>query len=55
MHYTARAAALRDIKESLKKEGKCFLAFRSDLNSIMEEIVDTYATLQDEETNSKNQ
>ena len=36
---TAKNLAIRDIKESLRKQGKCFLAFRKDLNPVMELLV----------------
>ena len=39
---TAKKQALRDIMEDLRKDGKCFLAFRSELNPIMDKLVEQY-------------
>ena len=36
---SAKQQAVQDIKESLKIQGKCFLAFRSELNPIMDTLV----------------
>ena len=36
---SAREVALQDIKESLREEGKCFIAFRKNLNPIMRKLV----------------
>ena len=36
---TAKKSAIRDIKESLRNQGKCFLAFRQELNPIMDRLV----------------
>lgn len=36
---TARQQALKDIKDDLKKSGKSFIAFRSELNPAMQELV----------------
>ena len=36
---SARQQAEQDIKESLKIQGKCFLAFRAELNPIMNNLV----------------
>lgn len=43
---TARQQAILDIKDELRKSGKCLLAFRSDLNPIMRNLVEEYITLQ---------
>jgi hypothetical protein len=37
---SAREVATKDIKESLSIEGKCFLAFRTDLNDVMDQLVE---------------
>lgn len=39
---TAKQQALKDIKESLKKEERTFIAFRSELNPTMRRIVSEY-------------
>lgn len=39
MSATVREAATQDIQEELTKQGKCFLAFRSELDPIMSSIV----------------
>lgn len=36
---SAKQQAVQDIKESLRIQGKCFLAFRSELNPIMDTLV----------------
>lgn len=36
---TARQQALRDIREDLREQGKCFIAFRKELNPIMKELI----------------
>lgn len=36
---TAKCLAIRDIKVSLKQQGKCFMAFHSELNPIMDKLV----------------
>jgi hypothetical protein len=36
---TAKQAAVRDIKKSLRSESKCFLNFIPELDSIMETLV----------------
>lgn len=36
---TARQQAILDIKEELKAQGKSFLAFRTNLNPVMKELV----------------
>ena len=36
---SAKEAAVLDIKEDLKKQGKCFIAFRKDLNPVMRKLV----------------
>ena len=36
---TAKQQAIQDIKDSLKKEGKAFIAFRSELNPVMRKLV----------------
>lgn len=36
---TAKQAAVRDIKKSLRSESKCFLNFIPELDSIMESLV----------------
>lgn len=36
---TARQQAIKDIKDDLKKEGKSFIAYRTELNPVMNELV----------------
>lgn len=36
---SAKEQAIIDIQEELQREGKCFLAFRSELDPIMSSIV----------------
>ena len=35
----AKSQAIKDIKQELSLHGKCFLAFRTELNPVMEELV----------------
>lgn len=35
----ARECAVQDIREELAKKGKCFIAFHSELNSVMSQLV----------------
>ena len=36
---TAKQQAILDIKEDLERQNKCFLAFRSELDSVMGKLV----------------
>lgn len=36
---SVKETAIQDIKESLRIQGKCFLAFRNELNPIMDTLV----------------
>ena len=36
---SAKESAIKDIKESLQLQGKCFLAFHKELNPIMQQLV----------------
>lgn len=36
---TAKQLAIQDIKDDLKAQGKCFLAFHSELTPIMNKLV----------------
>lgn len=42
----AKRQALEDIMNDLKKEGKCFIAFRKNLNPVMGSIVRKYINKQ---------
>ena len=42
MAEQAKQQAIEDIKNDLTVNGKCFIAFRSVLNPIMDEIVNEY-------------
>ena len=37
---TAKQKAILDIKQELRDQAKAFIAFRSELNPIMDELVD---------------
>lgn len=37
---SVREIATRDIQEELSRQGKCFLAFHSELDSVMDRIVE---------------
>lgn len=39
---TARQQAEKDIRKDLSRQGKCFLAFRSELNPVMRHLVRQY-------------
>lgn len=39
----AKEQAINDIQEELTRQGKCFLAFRSELDDIMDEIVHKFS------------
>lgn len=43
-----RQLAIEDIKVELTREGKCFIAFRTELNPIMKELIKEYIRLQKE-------
>ena len=45
---SAKEQALIDIKKDLKKNNKCFLAFRSELNPVMRRLV--YDQLKEQST-----
>lgn len=36
---SAKEQAILDIRQELQTEGKCFIAFRSNLNPIMDQLV----------------
>ena len=40
---SAKQVATADIQQELVKEGKCFLAFRTELDDVMDEIVREYS------------
>lgn len=42
MATSAKQQALQDIKEELKREGKSFIGFRSELNPVMRELVKSH-------------
>lgn len=46
MNRKARKQALEDIKKDCLKEGTAFLAFRKDLNRVMNKITEDYLKLQ---------
>ena len=46
MNRKARNQALKDIKKDCHEKGVSFLAFRKDLNKIMEDITEDYLKLQ---------
>lgn len=51
---TAEEQATLDIKDELRKESKCFLAFRKKLNPIMDKLVKNYTKFQEEKTYGSN-
>lgn len=44
---TAYQSALQDIQDELSSTSKCFLAFRTELNPVMDYIVEEYSKAQD--------
>ena len=42
MATSAKTQALQDIKQELKREGKHFINFRSELNPVMRELVKSH-------------
>lgn len=46
---TAEEQATLGIKGELRKESRCFLAFRKKLNPIMDKLVENYTKLQERE------
>ena len=44
---TAKETAIQDIKDELRQESRCFIAFRKKLNPIMKKLVKNYITLQE--------
>ena len=49
-----RTIAMQDIRVELNKEGKCFIAFRTELNPIMREIIKEYNRQQKEVNHVSN-
>lgn len=43
MAEQAYSQAVEDIVQDLTRQGKCFLAFHSELNSVMDELVEEYS------------
>lgn len=43
---TAKEQAVIDIKDELRQQCRCFLAFRERLNPVMDRLVDTYTKRQ---------
>lgn len=50
---SVRELAIKDIKNELKQESKCFLAFNTQLNPKIRNIVKSYINLQEELSNGK--
>ena len=46
MTTTAKEKAITDIRKSLKKDSKCFITFRSELNPVMDKLVSDYIKTQ---------
>lgn len=46
---TAEEQAIQDIKDELRSQSKCFLAFRKRLNPIIDHIVEEYIKKQNDE------
>lgn len=47
-HQSPKTIAIRDIKQELSKEGKCFITFRVELNAPIKEIIREYLEEQKE-------
>ena len=47
MCTTVRSQAVADILQDLYKQGKCFIAFRKDLDETMDKLVDEQVHLQE--------
>jgi len=45
---TAEEQAVIDIKDELRQQCRCFLAFRKRLNPVMDRLVDNYTKRQSE-------
>lgn len=43
---TAEQQAIKDIKDDLKRSGKCFITFHSELNPVMDSLVSEYLNKQ---------
>ena len=50
---SAKQVAIQDIKQELSIQGKCFLAFRKELNPVMKELVNNQIKAQELCQNSK--
>lgn len=44
---TAKQTAISDICADLRSSARCFIAFRTDLNPVMDKIVEEYSKMQD--------
>ena len=44
--HRAKFIATMDIKQDLRKQGKCFIAFRVELNPVMRELTKEYLKAQ---------
>ena len=51
---TAREYATEKIKEELAKEGKCFIAYRTDLDEAIDAIVEDYLIGQEQLNNNSH-
>lgn len=47
-HQGPKAIAIKDIRQELSKEGKCFITFRVELNAPIREIIREYLEEQKE-------
>lgn len=52
-NITAKESAVQDIMEDLAIQGKSFLAFRRNLDPIMEELVEKELKAQEDRSSSK--
>ena len=50
MKKTAKAQAIEDIKAELKKESKAFISYNTELNPIMDSLVNKYIKAQEKHT-----
>lgn len=44
---SAKEQAIMDIRQDLQSNGKCFIAFRANLNSIMDKLVNEQLSAQE--------
>lgn len=45
---TAEEVATQDIKDALRQDSKCFIAFKRDLDPVIEEVTESYVKQQED-------